>query len=241
MNKQEYVKMFELEDSHFWFLGKRFFVDVSLNKYRSKIKTILDIGSGTGGMTKHLTKFGSVVGLEKNNLAIKLSKTRNIKIVGGEADNLKFPNAKFDLVTIFDVLYHKNIKDERKVIKETYRVLKTNGLLLITDSAHNFLQSSHDIETQGKARYSLQEMVNLVESNKFEIIKASYIFFGLFPIVALKRLVTDKILGKSGSDVAPVSPLINQILICYLKLESFLFHFIDFPTGTSVFVLARKK
>jgi hypothetical protein len=55
--------MFKMEDKHFWFINKKIFVDSILLKYKSKFN-ILDLGSGTGGMTKHMQKYGSVAGIK---------------------------------------------------------------------------------------------------------------------------------------------------------------------------------
>lgn len=113
MKKEEYYKMFNFEDSHFWFLGKRFFIRTILDKYIPKKKLlILDLGCGTGGISVFLKKYGRVIGLEKNKIAIHLAKKRNLKIIQQDIQKpLPFSNNSFDLITILDVLYHKNIKN----------------------------------------------------------------------------------------------------------------------------------
>ena len=64
--------MYRLEDSHFWFVGKRYFIDSLLNKYKKGIKNILDLGSGTGGATKHLQKYGKVLVLKTMAMPLNL-------------------------------------------------------------------------------------------------------------------------------------------------------------------------
>lgn len=232
--------MNELEDTHFWFLAKREFVNSVLYQYKNYIKNILDVGSGTGGMTKHLYKFGRVVGIENNDLAISLSKKRRLKIIKGKAQKLPFTSNSFDLVTFFDVLYHKKIGEEKGVLDEAYRVLKPNGYILITDSAFEFLKSGHDIATQGKKRYRLGDIITLLHNSKFEIIKKSYIYFSIFPMVIVKRILINKVLNKNDSDVASVQSIINNILYKILKIEAFFLRYISFPFGSSVLVLAKK-
>lgn len=144
--------MYLLEDSHFWFVGKRFFIKTYLNLIKSNIHNILDIGSGTGGATKFLEKYGKVTGIEKNSYARLLARNRGLEILKGEVEELPFKNHCFDLVTIFDVLYHKDVKNVRKAILEAKRVLKQDGHLLITDSAFNLLKGSNSYSTYEKKK-----------------------------------------------------------------------------------------
>lgn len=241
MNKIEYTKMFKLEDTHFWFVGKRYFVDRLLSNYKQRIHKILDLGSGTGGMTKHLQKYGNVTGLENYEYAIKLAKKRGVNLKKRDINNFEVNENTFDLVTIFDVLYHQNIKNEGAILKQAYKALKKNGYLLITDSAFGFLKSEHDIVTQGKRRYSITEIRRLVENQGFKVVKASYIYFLLFPFVFVKRFILSKLFKKSTADVMPVSPVINSILLFAIKIESNLLRFVSFPIGSSVILLAAKK
>jgi SAM-dependent methyltransferase len=204
MNTEEYKRMYSLEDKHFWFVGKRYFVDSVLSPYTRKIKNILDLGAGTGGMTKFLEKYGKVTGIEKNKLAVSLSKKRNTHVTYGDIQNLRLKPTKFDLVTIFDVLYHKNVYDIPKILKNSHQILKPNGLILITDSAFNFLKSSHDSSVHGSRRFLLSDMVKVLIDNNFSILKKSYIYISIFPFVFFKRFFISKFIQHNNSDVQPV-------------------------------------
>lgn len=241
MNSREYKIMFDIEDKHFWFLGKRMFVEAILkNRLKSNIK-ILDLGSGTGGMTKYLEKYGDVVGIEKSRYSAIFAKKRGVKILISDIAKIPQKEDKFDLVTLFDVLYHKNVKDEKRVIKEVSRVLKKNGLVLITDSALPILAGRHDTHTQGKTRYTLTQMEKIVKSQNFEIVRSSYIFMSTLPTIAFKRLILDKILKPHTSDVSEVNAVLNYIAKVLIKLESIIFGYVDIPIGSSVIILAQKK
>lgn len=241
MNKSEYNKMFALEDRHFWFVGKRFFITVYLKKIKTPVKKILDVGCGTGGTTKFLEKFGRVFGIEKNETAIALAKKRGIKVIRGEAEKLPFEKNSFDLVTLFDVLYHKNISNVDKAIKEGRRMLKSPGFLLITDSAFDFLSGSHANLVYEKRRFTLNSLEQLLSENNFRIIRASYIFLSIFPFILIKRLFLDKIFGSSGSDVFNPPKRINYLLTNLLKIESFLLTYFKLPFGSSLIILAQKN
>lgn len=233
--------MFKLEDTHFWFVGKRYFIDAFLAPYKKNIRSVLDLGSGTGGATKYLTKYGDVTGVEEYDYAVKLAKKRNLHILKGDLNNLRLKPDSYDLVTILDVLYHRNVKDERYVLKKVRTVLKKNRYILITDSAFNFLKSGHDTATQGRRRYKLSEMINILETSGFKIVRSSYIYFSLFVLVIIKRFVLNKFLKKDSSDVVPVPETINKLLLKVLLVESYLLQHISLPIGTSIIILAQKR
>lgn len=241
MDRIEYIKMNELEDSHFWFLAKRLYVKSVLSTVKTKINKILDIGSGTGGMTKYLNNFGKVTGLEQSRLAIKFAAKRGLNIVSGSANNLPFKQGSFNLITLFDVLYHKKIKSEKIVLLQIHKLLKNKGFLLITDSAFDFLQGGHDKATHGRKRYSLQELKKIVSSSGFNIIKSTYIFTSIFPIAVVKRIVIDKINNSNSSDVTKLPNFINQVLLNILRIESYIIKYINLPFGLSILILAQKK
>lgn len=233
--------MYMLEETHFWFVGKRLFIKVLLNKYRDKIKNILDIGCGTGGTTKFLEGYGKVIGLEIDNYAIKFAKKRGVKVIKGNAERLPFASKSFDLVTILDVLYHKNVVSVKKVIQESYRVLKSGGYLLITDSAFDFLKSGHDKRMGGKRRFLISSLIKIIIDSRFEIIKKSYIFFFIFPLVLLKRKIIDFLIKNSSSDVYRINPCLNKLLVFLIYFEVFLIKYFSFPFGSSLIILARKN
>lgn len=233
--------MYLLEDSHFWFVGKRFFIKTYLDKIKNKIHNILDIGSGTGGTTKLLEKYGKVIGLEKDSFARSLAKKRGLEIVKGEAEKLPFQKNTFNLITIFDVLYHKDIKNVNYVLKEVFRVLKPNGYILIIDSAFDCLKGNHSGPVYEKRRFTTAGLKNVLYKNNFIIIKSSYIYFSIFPMVLLKRTFIDRFFKSEESDVFSIPKVINSLLIFLLRLESLLLNYIKLPIGSSLIILARKN
>ena len=127
-----FPEMYRAEDTYCWFIGKHAFIESAFKFINKKTPQILDIGCGTGGTTNFISKWGNVTGVEIDPIAASLAKKRGINVRIHSAQNLQFPNNHFDLVTIFDVLYHKGI-EEHKVLSEAYRVLKKNGVILISE------------------------------------------------------------------------------------------------------------
>lgn len=242
MKRLEFKKMFELENTHFWFVGKRLCIEAVLKKYGVGPKNrILDVGCGTGGTTLFLQKYGAVTGLENDPYAYTCAKSRNLRVKMGSAENLPFDDASFDIVTFFDVLYHQNIHDVGKAIQEARRVLTHKGKIVITDSALPLLWSKHDEIMKGKRRFTVPELEKMLKANGFVIKKSSYFFFLLFPLLVMKRKVLDLINKNYQADVRKLPGWINAGGVFLMKIESFLLRFSSLPFGSSLIIYAEKR
>src|SRR5436309_5839721 len=93
MNIEEYERMYRLEDSYWWFVGRHHLaLGVLRAQYgdRSDL-TILDIGCGTGAMSQKLAQFGTVVSADFSTLALSYSKRRNLhRLCASDAMQLPF-------------------------------------------------------------------------------------------------------------------------------------------------------
>lgn len=238
MNTNEYRIMYKLENSHWWFVGKRRFIEEALRLYvHSPLKKILDVGSGTGGTTKFLRGWGKVVGVEMHPLARSLAKKRGLRILPGNAQSLPYAASSVDMVTLFDVLYHKRV-DEKKALKEAYRVLAPNGTLLVTDCAMPFFMGPHDEVMHARKRYTKSELTASIASAGFQVILSTYIYSSTFPLFVLSRLVAKIIPPKNV--VSLPRPLFNTLLLSLVTLEAKLIPYFRLPYGSSILILARK-
>jgi len=97
------------------------------------INKLLDIGCAYGYYTKfYLNKCKNVYGIDPNEDLIKIAKKRypKIKFKIGSAEKIPFKDNYFDVVLLNDVLEHVN--NEEKTLSEIYRVLKENGIIILT-------------------------------------------------------------------------------------------------------------
>ncbi len=243
MEPEEYEKMFALEDTHWWFLGKRAFTKTFLDIIAEKEDlNILDVGCGTGGANAILRNYGKFYGIDLRPDAIGRAKKRGIKtLILGSALYLPFQNETFDLVTAFDLLYHRGINDDILALREFNRVCRRGGYILITDSAFDSLRSTHDEATHARHRYTKKEMIDKVNRAGFSVRRISYTNFFLFPVVAAVRLFkryTNK--GDANSDLRRTNPLLNSVLLAVLRIESLILRRVNFPYGSSLICIAKR-
>lgn len=249
MNKEEYEIMYQLEDTHWWYVGMRNIVFELLSKSRVDGRTdttsILDAGCGTGGMLEHLCENGSGVdawGFDASEEALAFCQQRGLsRLVMASVTDIPFAAASFDLVVSFDVLYHKNVKDDVASLKELRRLLKTGGQLLLRLPAYDWLRGSHDAAVHTRQRYTAPEVRHKMAQAGFRVERVTYANTILFPVAAAKRFAEMAFGLRSGSDVKPVSPLANRMLAGVLDIEARLLRKMDFPWGLSVYGLGRAE
>ncbi|MBP6946374.1 MAG: methyltransferase domain-containing protein [Candidatus Pacebacteria bacterium] len=91
-------------------------------------KRVLDIGAASGD---HASMF-------PNAIALDIDPARKPDIVG-DAHNLPFPDASFEVVVCSEVFEH--LEDPRKAVSEMHRVLVSGGIIILTT---RFLFPVHD-------------------------------------------------------------------------------------------------
>lgn len=244
MEPEEYKKMYQLEESHWWFVSKRRLVRSFFKRAVSPNSTkILDLGCGTGANLKSFSSYGKGFGVDISPLAIKFSSMRGCRyLVRASINALPFKDNIFDVVTLLDVLYHKMVEEDKKALSEVYKLTKQGGKIIITDSALKGLRSSHDIVTQGRRRYNKRDLRQLVRDAGFKIERLTYTNFFLFPFICTIRLWKRFFVrGIVSSDLKPVDPILNYILLIVQIFERFLLKVINLPIGSSILCVARKQ
>jgi len=115
------------------------FLEAILSKYFSKsVRTILDLGCGTGGHSLILAERGfKVMGIDLSGEMLKIGRKKanerelNIEFIEGDIRNLKL-NQKFDaVISMFAVIsYQITNKDLMSTFKTVLKHLKKNGLFI---------------------------------------------------------------------------------------------------------------
>lgn len=112
-----------------------------------KNKTVLDVASGSGYGTKMIAQAArKVYGVDISQEAIKYSQkyysAANIEYLVGDGSKLPLEDGKVDVVTSFETIEH--IADYKTFLSETKRVLKPEGLLVVsTPNDLEFIPGNH--------------------------------------------------------------------------------------------------
>jgi SAM-dependent methyltransferase len=244
MEPKEYEVMFAVEDRHWWYVGmKRITIKLISHFYPDQRDLqILDAGCGTGAALGYLAPFGRVTGCDLSTLALRLCQKRGLSRLGqATVVSLPFADGCFDLVTSFDVLYHRAVGDYGQALEELCRVLKPGGRLLLRLPAYNWLRGRHDEAIHTAHRFTIPELRRAFAAAGLGIEKLSYANTLLFPLALAKRLLEGVSAPKAGSDIHPNPPWQDGLLVRFLYLEARWLARHSLPFGLTVVGVGRKS
>ena len=93
---------------------------------------ILDVGCGAGLMTGHLTRYGSVTGIDFSSAAIEVARRLVPEVDFQVRDAADLPDGPFDLITMFDVLEHIPEADRPGALAALATRLAEGGRLFVS-------------------------------------------------------------------------------------------------------------
>ena len=154
MNKQEKIvsmfddisKTYDIANRVLSFGVDRKWREIAVNKCfdiydKKKIDTILDVACGTGDMCEYWDKFSKnkdikiekIVGADPSEGMLNQAKEKklNAQFVKAEAKDLPFKDNSVDILSISYGL--RNVVDREEGLKEFFRVLKPEGILVILE------------------------------------------------------------------------------------------------------------
>jgi SAM-dependent methyltransferase len=240
MNLEEYGRMYALEETQWWYVGMRAITRSVVVPRLSPGARVLDAGCGTGNNLKHLSEWGRAVGVDLSEEALRFCRTRGVDVVRGNLLRLPFDDARFDLITSFDVIYHRWVTDDRQAVRELVRVLRPGGRLFVRVPALKMLWGAHDEAVHSRHRYTRGELTRLFEECGLDVERASYCNSLLFPVLALRRTL-DRLLDRHGSDVESLPAPIERAFRVLLSIEAWWLRRFSMPVGGSVIALGRKR
>jgi SAM-dependent methyltransferase len=237
--------MFAVEERHWWYTGMRRITTAlvaSLYPGRNDL-TILEAGCGTGAAMEYLAPFGQVTGCDISPLALAYCRQRGLSRLGqASVANLPFASCRFDLVTSFDVLYHRAVGDYGATITELARVLRPGGHLLLRLPAYNWLRGRHDRVIHTARRFTAGELARALAAAGLEVRKLSYANTLLFPLALAKRALEKVASGQNGqtSDIHPNPAWQDSLLSRFLFAEAAWLRRSSLPFGLTVVAIGRK-
>lgn len=246
MNREEYEVMYQVEDTHWWYLGMeritRRLLECALPSDRgTRSLKLLDAGCGTGAVMKYLACYGEVTGFDFSAEALKFSRRRgHPRLTQASVTELPFAANQFDLVVSFDVLCEIGVDDLRS-LRGFARVLKPGGLALLRLPAYPWMRGQHDAAVHLAHRYTRGELTAKLRASGLTPLHTSYANTFLFPIAAAKRWSERFRPRQQGSDLTLNPGVTNGLLRAVLSAEAPLVKSSGLPFGLTVIALACKE
>ena len=245
MQQHTYAIMDRVEDSHWWFVGRRAilesFLEGIVQSPKSKIQNarILDVGCGTGANLEMLARFGEAEGVDVSDDALEFCRAKGLKVTKGLAETLPYDDETFDVTTALDVVEH--LDDDIAGLREMYRVTKRGGYSLIFVPAFMWLWGVQDDISHHRIRYTKQQIVERLRQAGYSVERATYANWTFFaPILAgrtLMRLTGIKPESENNVNVSALNGVFGKLF----SAERFWLRNFNFPFGVSIVVVACKS
>jgi len=177
-----------------------------------KLDAILDVGTADAMMLDLLTQnldIKKAVGLDSSIELLGANTNPKLDLVHGDATKLPFGDNLFDVVIATAVIEH--VSEPEKIATECYRVLRQNGIVILTTPDPFFewvaTKIGHLKEEQHQKTFKLSELISLFESQDFETLKAEK--FMMSPIGFPYEIEIEKFMKSVGLGFL----LFNQLLV----------------------------
>lgn len=160
-------------------------------EYIHEDSVVLDVACGTGIVSLEIAQYVDKIEaidispsmIEVAQQKAKQHKIENISFNVADAYRLKYPNKYFDIVLLVNILHV--IKNPEIVLKEAKRLLKDDGILLISvecsgeNPMNLFLLVQKIVKILGIIKYlhfyKYSDINSLLQKNKFKIVKTEHV------------------------------------------------------------------
>lgn len=244
------------ENQHFWHIARRKYIYEKVSSMLTKLYGdnfknvhILDVGAGTGSVTRHFLNQGfcNIAIGEIHPQGLEYAKTYGIeKLYCMDLLDVPFSN-EFDCIFAFDVIEH--IEDDKAAIKNMQSMLKSNSksLLCLSVPAHKWLWNAHDCLVHHKRRYTKATLANVLHSCGLKIQVLQYFFVSITPLLYLRALLNPAHKASSLAKTkelrdVPPPKIINSALLGICAVENYICHTLRLspPFGGSLFAIASR-
>jgi trans-aconitate methyltransferase len=215
-----------LEDSHWWFTGRRRIMQDLVREIlpASGAPTVIDVGCGTGANLAALDEDYTCVGIDPSDEAIELARRRfpGCRFLCGNApDDLGEVLEAARLILLMDVLEH--VPDDFAFLSGLLAASRPGTRFLVTVPANPSFWSAHDRSNGHYRRYDMDRLQRTWAGLPVTTLLLSHYNARLYPIANAVRSWSQwlgRATGRAGTDVSlPIRP-INEGLRAVFAGES---------------------
>ena len=241
MTPEQFELHAKIEDTHWWFVGRRQIVEkiIDASVPGKKQKILVDLGCGTGGNIGIFQDKFDCTGLDISEHAIDIARKRFQKVtfISGSLEETTYPiTEKADILLLLDVLEH--IENDSRFLGDLVTHMKSGAHLLVTAPADTSLWSPHDDFHGHFRRYSREQLIGMLQELPVSVRLLSYYNSFLYPVVKGIRVFTKfrgKPWGEACTDLSMPARPINFLLTKLFAAESrWLLKLVDHPPQTSL-------
>lgn len=243
MQSHHYPILYQVEETHWWYLGRRRIVRSLVERIRTTLNNqeprILDVGCGTGANLKMLAACGTAEGVDISPQAVEFCRERGLDSVKlGAIEHLPYDDESFEIVTALDVVEH--LDDDVAGLREIRRVLRADGRLLLFVPAFMFLWGVQDDVSNHRRRYTMPRLLNAVQAAGFSIEWSSYANISFFLPVLVVRSVMRWLGLRAATEYGINISLMNGPFSQLFAAERFVLERGRLPFGVSAVCIARR-
>jgi SAM-dependent methyltransferase len=244
-----YESTYQVEDTHWWFVGRRAVVFDELKRAmcdrlhgngQGARPRILDLGCGTGRNLTELARIGDAVGLDLEFRALEFCRQRGLRSVTQAcAERLPFQDETFEAVTALDLLEH--LDDDVAGAREVFRVLRPGGHFLAFVPAYHWLWGPQDDVSHHRRRYTPRIIGNTLSAAGFRVHRLTHANLFLLPAILAGRRYLRATGHRVDSENALHPNWSNGVLREIFSFERNILRWTDLPMGVSILCVASKE
>ena len=228
-------------DNHFIDQASRHYTLTQIKKHLSTVTnpSILEIGCSSGYMLQRIQQslpHAMIIGSDVvYKPLIELSKKVTLPLLRFDILQCPLPDYCIDAIILLNVLEH--IEDDITTLKQIYRILKPNGILILEVPAGPHLYDAHDKICLHFRRYKLTKLCKLITEQGFKISNRSHLGTFIYPAFFLAKLWNKRLLSKSETKQRQLiekkirKTSNNKLLSRLIALELMLGKWISYPFG----------
>ncbi len=241
---EQFTHLFRLESENFWFRSRNRFILWAINRYFPSTRDMMELGCGTGFVSSAVERERPDIKLTATELyadgaVLAARRLKNATVLQIDARDIPF-ESEFDLVGAFDVIEH--IGEDKQVLCEIHRSLKSGGGLLLTVPQHPALWSRVDDFSHHKRRYTRPELMSKVEESGFRVLRCTSFVTLLLPVMIASRLLARDRIEFDPFAEFEIPVLFNWFFERTLDVERWLISAgFSLPVGGSLLLVAKRS
>ena len=189
MNPEEYANLADVENRHWFYVGKRRIVRHWIQRLHPlrPDHLLADCGAGTGTFAAEMTPLCRVLAIDDHEESLELARKKlgPDHVRRGSCTALPLEDRSVDVLTALDVIEH--VEQDGAALREFARVTRPGGLVVITVPALMLLWSDWDVALHHYRRYTRQGLLDIVPPDAFEVMQCHYVNVAAFPLVLAVR------------------------------------------------------